>query len=709
MTERLRVEPLLILAVVASLALPGLALAAGEAETGYGYFRTVEGEVQLTTFDKAEPIAVEPNYPVLTGDRLWVRPGSRVEMMLPDGSVLRVGDDSDLYLESLALSADNEGGDATVIDLLAGSLQIRVEDHFGAFQPTRVDIEGANIYLQVAGVYAIEIDDRGDGRMVVREGFAEVTTHLGSLVLRSGEASQLISGRAELASHAGGFLPIESWGGALDGYAVAGETQEHVDSQLAYAAAPLERRGNWVSVSGSWGWRPNVVGSWRPFSSGWWVHTPAGLSWVSNEPWGWVTTHYGVWDYAPGHGWIWFPGSYYSPAWVYWYWGPTHVAWVPAGYYSRFYGPSYGRFGHDFHFGVYGWAGGSWDMFGYWTFCPVRYFGRRGYNAYWRSGVEVGRFERYRAVPRGVITTDTRALHPGHWGKPQETHAALTRTALYTRSDRSDLLDVTNFVARQPNLDDNVRGAILRVKGSGGSAVPEVRGGISTTSRIAAAPWKPDRKGLPAAEFREGGSGVSSIFAGSQRDPAVARGARIETYRQPASEGVVRSQLGTSSSPGSRLGGGSTRFYVRPESDAGQIHSGSGLGTLPSVRALPPSARGSAGSGGDSGLRYYGDGASGDTSSPVIRQIIERMRSQQVAPQASPPSGSGSGSVSSSPSSGSSSRGSVSSGSSGSSRGGSVSSSPRSSGGSSKSSASSSRSSGSSRTSSAKPSKPPRL
>jgi len=484
-----------------------------------------------------------------------------------------------------------------------------------------------------------------------------------------------------------------------------------VDERLAYAAAPLDDSGDWVSVSGSWGWQPRVVGAWRPFSSGWWVHTPAGLSWVSNEPWGWVTTHYGVWDYVPGYGWMWFPGSYYSPAWVYWYWGPTHVAWVPAGYYSRFYGPSYGRFGFDFHFGVYGWAGGTWDTFGHWTFCPVRYFGRRGYGAYWRSGVEVGRFERYRAVPRGVIATDTRAVHPGHWGKPQETLAALTRSAQYTRPGRSELADVTDFVARRPSLADDTRAAILRVKGPSGSATPEVRGGSSATSRLATSPWRTDPGRLPASLSDDADSRVSSIFASSQRDPAVARGARIEAYRRPTSAGGGSiAQPGAIPSSGPRLGTSSPRYYVHPGSESGRggsgrIESGGDLGSVPSVRALPPSARG--GSAGGSGLRYYDGGVGGDSRSPVIRQLIERMRSQEAAPQAAPPSRSGSSGAASSPSSGSGSRGSISSGSSGSSRGGSVSSSPSSSGGSSKSSATSSRSSGSSRTSNAQPRKPP--
>lgn len=719
-TRSARLSTLSLLLALPLLAPAGRALAANESEAGYGYFRTVEGEVQLTTFDKAEPIPIEPNYPVLTGDRLWVRPGSRVEMVLPDGSILRSADDSDLYIESLALSADNEPDEPTVIELLSGSLQIRLEDLFETFQPARIDVGGANVYLQQAGSYAIEVDDQGYGELVVREGLAEIATDLGSVLVRSGEGAVLSGGRATLAS-AGGLLAIESWGQEIEGYAVAedSETSRYVDPQLAYAAAPLDRNGSWVSVSGARAWRPSVAFSWRPYTSGWWVDTPAGLTWVSNEPWGWVTTHYGVWDYVPAYGWVWYPGSIYSPAWVYWYWGPTHVAWVPAGYYSRFYGPGwssgYGGFGLDFRFGVYGWAGGGWDDFGYWTFCPVRYFGRRGYGAYWRSGTEVGRFERYNAVPRGILTTDTRSVTPDHWGKPEETLAALRRTAQSTRSPHGELPDVSAFVARRPELPTDVREAIFRAKTNG---APNVVGGKSSSAtRIAGGvPWQPDKRALPAAEVESSNSRFSSIWGGSQRDPAVLRGARIDSYRNPSTTDRSHAQVVVGSGTSSRVSGGAGTVYVRPGADgsrAGASADGSHTWTRPFARALPPSGRSLDNSGhGSPFLGRSEDSAPGSAGSrtPVIRQLIERMRSQEAAPSTrsgqgrgnSGSSGSGGSSVSSGSSSGS--KGSSSSGSRGSS-----SSSARSRGSSSSQSSghSSSRSSGSSKSSSAQPRKPP--
>jgi len=119
---------------------------------------------------------------------------------------------------------------------------------------------------------------------------------------------------------------------------------------------------------------------------------------------------------VPGYGWLWFAGSFYSPASVYWYWGPTHVAWVPSGYYTSFYSPSHHRVGP--RFGIYGWAGGDWGFFAEWVFCPTRYFGRTHYDRYFRSGHEVARHATDREIPRGVIATDTRSVGRDVWGQP---------------------------------------------------------------------------------------------------------------------------------------------------------------------------------------------------------------------------------------------------------------------------------------------------
>jgi len=96
---------------------------------------------------------------------------------------------------------------------------------------------------------------------------------------------------------------------------------------------PLGAYGSWVEVP-RYGrcWRPaSVVTGWRPYTNGHWEWTDVGWYWVSDEPWGWACYHYGYWNFDPAYGWVWIPGTEWSPAWVTWREAPDYVGWAPCG------------------------------------------------------------------------------------------------------------------------------------------------------------------------------------------------------------------------------------------------------------------------------------------------------------------------------------------------------------------------------------------
>src|SRR4051794_37829165 len=396
---------LLVVCFALGLGLPALAAPALADDGGYGYFRLVEGpaaQIQQGGTDANERVDAEINQPVLAGDHLWVPQRSKVEIVLADQNILRVDGRSELILERLAASPDRNDR-ATVIRLLAGNVQLIVsQDALGDELP-RIETPNATVYPQHYGVYRITADD-GWSQVVVRRGIAQVVTNAGSSRVKADEEVVIDDRdpdrRADV-GEAGAFDSLERWGRQLDDeYASA--DQPYVDDNLRYAAAPLARYGSWIEINGSSYWRPRVNADWRPYWQGRWIYTPAGLTWISSEPWGWVPYHYGSWDYAPGYGWVWQPGYVWSPAWVYWYWGPSYVGWCPTGYYTRYYGPELGV-NVGFRWGVYGWAGGSWSLFDRWSFVSTSYFSygdgyRQGYrDGYWDAHRDVRRY----AVPTG--------------------------------------------------------------------------------------------------------------------------------------------------------------------------------------------------------------------------------------------------------------------------------------------------------------------
>ena len=317
--------------------------------------RNLRGDATLIQAG-GERSQLEINQPVLVGDRLWVAPGSLAEVLLSDGNLLRLDGGSEVSFDALAGSPEARDR-STALRLLKGNVQLVVfSDALGDEMP-RVDLPNGSVYIGDAGRYRLT-SDRGDwSEVVVRAGWAEIASDRGSEVVRAGgEALVEGVGAPRIAlQQAGGFDTLERWGEQLDAQVADGG---YVDPSLRYAAAPLEDNGRWIEVGQRRAWRPRVANDWYPYTHGRWQYTSIGLTWVSYEPWGWVPYHYGSWDYVSSYGWVWFPGRTFSPARVYWYWGPEHVAWVPAGYYQRHYrGRGYDR---GFRFGVYGWVGGDW-------------------------------------------------------------------------------------------------------------------------------------------------------------------------------------------------------------------------------------------------------------------------------------------------------------------------------------------------------------
>jgi hypothetical protein len=96
---------------------------------------------------------------------------------------------------------------------------------------------------------------------------------------------------------------------------------------------PLGSYGTWVDVS-RYGhcWRPaSIATGWQPYTNGHWEWTDCGWYWVSDEPWAWACYHYGYWSFDPAYGWVWIPGTEWSPAWVTWREAPDYVGWAPCG------------------------------------------------------------------------------------------------------------------------------------------------------------------------------------------------------------------------------------------------------------------------------------------------------------------------------------------------------------------------------------------
>ncbi len=415
----------------------------------YSFVGALDGEATLFAARSGAQSELEIHLPILRGDRIWTRPYGRLAVLMSDRSILALDHDSEVTFTQIAGSPDADDVDSLYV-LHRGRLSLEVADHLVDSELPAVDTTNARIYAKQQGRYQVESDGDAWTEVAVLEGFAEIVTQRGSVIVRGGEALRvqgLDDPWIDLQNGAGAAAAaLDEW---TDGHRARLAAYAAVDAN-GYGSA-LASHGNWVEIEDRQAWKPEVEDDWQPYSRGRWTHTPAGLYWVARDPWGPLTYHYGSWNLYPGHGWLWFPSAIYSPSHVYWYWGPSYVGWIPRGYYQRY----YGGLGFGLRHGLYGWAGGFWDPFNTWIFCPSGYLGYgRGYT-YGRS-----LRRRHPQLSRGIITTDTNGIDYRNWRNPDAARQVLL--SKNPRLSESELPDVTDFVARRADLTESLQRRLVR-------------------------------------------------------------------------------------------------------------------------------------------------------------------------------------------------------------------------------------------------------
>ncbi|HSQ79209.1 MAG TPA: DUF6600 domain-containing protein, partial [Candidatus Bathyarchaeia archaeon] len=144
-----------------------------------------------------------------------------------------------------------------------------------------------------------------------------------------------------------------------------------------------------------WGWSPYYYGSWS--------YAGGQLFWVPQEPWGWIPYHLGIWQWDKKLGWVWLPGSMFSPAWVAW----------------------------DFYFGYASWR--PWSLFDWMFGYDMGYsgFGNNYGNIFYRPIWATGDGPSDRLVmPRTVVSKDSlKQPKPGSMPVPSGLQAAVKRVA----------------------------------------------------------------------------------------------------------------------------------------------------------------------------------------------------------------------------------------------------------------------------------------
>ena len=313
--------------------------------------RVTVADGDVTLVRDGASVAVEPNLPLIEGDRLRTA-GGRAELGIPRGAVVFLDRHS-----ALDVRAYNR------VRLLEGRLRVASP---GSAEPPDlvVDAPGATITPSSVASFLVEatVGPRGDEVVVrVDDGVVELAGDRETLLVRAGESAALrADGRPTPAS---GYTRAERnefdvWTGermrAYEPGPAATPAADYLPDELGSYRGTLSRYGSW-DYDEDYGhvWYPSVEADWRPYSVGRWDRVGAyGWFWIGSDPWAWPTHHYGRWGYRAGR-WFWAPRRVWAPAWVSWSIGPGYVGWCPLGFDDRpvfGFGLSFGSWGSPYYY-----------------------------------------------------------------------------------------------------------------------------------------------------------------------------------------------------------------------------------------------------------------------------------------------------------------------------------------------------------------------
>jgi hypothetical protein len=301
------------------------------------------GELFLSPEDRpAEWASIGQNYPVTTGDNLWVSGDGRAEVDFGSGQ-FRLAGDSNVHVSRL-------DGSQLALFVAHGRVIVRLRVLERGDVAT-VDTPNTQVQFTRTGLYRVEVDkDRVTTAVIVREGEA--------LVAIAGGAQQILPGQiGSLSGPDPGYASVES-GVGVDGFDTwSANRDRHYERSRSAGYVSREMVG-WADLDeyGSWDshptygpvWYPSSVAvGWAPYRQGRWAWVGRwGWTWVDDAPWGYAPFHYGRWVWSAGR-WGWCPGSFVSrpvwaPALVGWYggdrwsvsvnFGAPVVGWVPLGW-----------------------------------------------------------------------------------------------------------------------------------------------------------------------------------------------------------------------------------------------------------------------------------------------------------------------------------------------------------------------------------------
>ena len=301
------------------------------------------GELYLAPQDRpTDWTTIGVNYPITSGDNLWVAPDGRAEIDFGSGQLRLAGD------ANLQVTALDEHRFALFVASGRVILRLRTLD---PGDTALVDTPYAQIQFDRPGNYRVDVaPERQQSILIVREGAADIRFDGGTQPVLPGQMATISAANPNAIALQSGFGSdgFDAWSAVRDRRYDTAPSAAYVSPEMV-GASDLGRYGTWESYT-TYGnvWFPTTVAvGWAPYRFGRWAWVgPWGWTWVDDAPWGYAPFHYGRWVWLAGR-WGWCPGAWvrrpvWAPALVGWFGGPGWsfstslgapvYGWVPLGW-----------------------------------------------------------------------------------------------------------------------------------------------------------------------------------------------------------------------------------------------------------------------------------------------------------------------------------------------------------------------------------------
>ena len=240
-----------------------------------GRVANVSGQLFFAPEDRATEWApIELNYPISSGDNVWLSGEGRAEIDFGVGQ-LRIAANTNVHVSRLdehELSLFIAQGRAIVA--------LRALEQGDS---ARIDTPNTQVELTRPGLYRIDVADDGqETTVVVRQGEANVAVAGGFQQVLPGQTARLM-GATDVqvdVRNGSGLDGFDTWGADRDRYYARGRSTTYVSNQMV-GYADLDQYGTWQTYP-QYGavWFPSAVApDWAPYRDGRWVSVPS---------WGWL-------------------------------------------------------------------------------------------------------------------------------------------------------------------------------------------------------------------------------------------------------------------------------------------------------------------------------------------------------------------------------------------------------------------------------------